>query len=184
MTIGRWSTIGSLIRSNPLNSLPRYVSLGKIETELKTNQFVDQICVCGNGLQTFLVAVVQVSQKNLMSLASEASVEPTLPPPALCKVGRSMASKKITTGLVSLSRRTELIRTEFQEPAVVELLLTILQGQLQRRGFLRVEIPKRLTICHEEWTPESGLVTAAMKLRRKQVEERFSAEIAEMYAQN
>lgn len=34
----------------------------------------------------------------------------------------------------------------------------------------------------EPWTPESGLVTAAFKLRRKPLEERYAAVLKSMYA--
>ena len=36
----------------------------------------------------------------------------------------------------------------------------------------------------EPWTPESGLITAAMKLKRKSLETAFGAEIALMYDGN
>ena len=36
-------------------------------------------------------------------------------------------------------------------------------------------------LVSELWTPESGLLTAAMKLKRKNIEEKFSEEIAQMY---
>jgi long-chain acyl-CoA synthetase len=33
----------------------------------------------------------------------------------------------------------------------------------------------------DEWTPESGLVTAAFKIRRREVVEKYRREIDEMY---
>ena len=33
------------------------------------------------------------------------------------------------------------------------------------------------------WTPDTGLVTAAMKLRRKQIKEKYQMEIDAMYRQ-
>lgn len=36
----------------------------------------------------------------------------------------------------------------------------------------------------EPWTPESGLITAAMKLKRKVIEATFSNEITDMYLNN
>ena len=38
-----------------------------------------------------------------------------------------------------------------------------------------------MCLVSEAWTPESGLLTAAMKLKRKTIESVFSAEIAAMY---
>ena len=48
----------------------------------------------------------------------------------------------------------------------------------------KFEIPKALFLVSEPWTPESGLLTAAMKLKRKSLETAFSFEIMEMYGGN
>ena len=45
----------------------------------------------------------------------------------------------------------------------------------------KFEIPRAVFLINEPWTPESGLITAAMKLKRKTIENVFSTEIAEMY---
>ena len=45
----------------------------------------------------------------------------------------------------------------------------------------KFEIPRAVFLVNEPWTPESGLITAAMKLKRKTIENVFSTEIAEMY---
>ena len=45
----------------------------------------------------------------------------------------------------------------------------------------KFEIPRAVCLVSEAWTPESGLLTAAMKLKRKTIESVFSAEIAAMY---
>ena len=47
----------------------------------------------------------------------------------------------------------------------------------------KFEIPQAVHLVSELWTPESGLLTAAMKLKRKNIEEKFSEEIAQMYHQ-
>lgn len=46
----------------------------------------------------------------------------------------------------------------------------------------RFEIPGALKLCPEQWSPDMGLVTAAFKLKRKAVEERYKHEISRMYA--
>ena len=45
----------------------------------------------------------------------------------------------------------------------------------------KFEIPKVLTLAPEAWTPESGLVTAAFKLKRKMVQNFFQQDIDQMY---
>jgi long-chain acyl-CoA synthetase len=44
----------------------------------------------------------------------------------------------------------------------------------------RVEIPKKLILC-EPWTPASGFLTEALKLKRKNIEKAFEKEIKKAY---
>ena len=48
-------------------------------------------------------------------------------------------------------------------------------------GLEKFEIPKQIYLTSDPWTPDSGLVTAAMKLKRKEIETRYSASISQMY---
>lgn len=48
-------------------------------------------------------------------------------------------------------------------------------------GLEKFEAPKKISLVLDEWTPESGLITAAMKLKRKDLETRYSSEIQQMY---
>ena len=45
----------------------------------------------------------------------------------------------------------------------------------------KFEIPKVVTLVPEAWTPESGLVTAAFKLKRKMIQSFFQRDIEQMY---
>ena len=45
----------------------------------------------------------------------------------------------------------------------------------------KFELPGAVTLCSEEWTPESGLITAAMKLKRKPLQEFYQLDIDRMY---
>lgn len=45
----------------------------------------------------------------------------------------------------------------------------------------KFEVPRAVFLVSELWTPESGLLTAAMKLKRRTIEDLFSAEIAQLY---
>lgn len=46
-----------------------YISLGKVEAELKTCPYVDNICVVGNGFHDYLVALVVPNVQQLKALA-------------------------------------------------------------------------------------------------------------------
>jgi long-chain acyl-CoA synthetase len=45
----------------------------------------------------------------------------------------------------------------------------------------RFETPGAITLVAEEWTPESGLATAAQKLKRKPIQERYQQDLDRMY---
>jgi len=59
---------------------------------------------------------------------------------------------------------------------IIQLFLYVV-GKLQR-----FEIPGAVKLCAEQWSPDMGLVTAAFKLKRKAVQERYQHEINRMYA--
>ena len=51
-----------------------------------------------------------------------------------------------------------------------------------KNGLEKFELPtKILLITNDEWTPETGLVTAAFKIRRLQVVARYKQEIDLLY---
>ena len=45
----------------------------------------------------------------------------------------------------------------------------------------RTEIPGGIYLCGETWTPEFGLLTEAMKLKRKQITAKYEKQIKEIY---
>ena len=51
------------------------------------------------------------------------------------------------------------------------------------RNLARFEQLKRVILIAEEFTPENGILTASMKLRRRVVEERYREQIEKMYAE-
>lgn len=57
-----------------------------------------------------------------------------------------------------------------------------LQAHGKKAGLHRSEIPMRCKLVKEEWTPDSGFVTAAMKLRRKNIQDHYMSDINEMYS--
>jgi len=46
----------------------------------------------------------------------------------------------------------------------------------------RFEIPQRLTLVAEQWTPETELVTASLKLKRKNITTHYRQELDAMYS--
>ena len=46
----------------------------------------------------------------------------------------------------------------------------------------KFEVPAAVKLCTEVWSPDMGLVTAAFKLKRKDIQDRYQHEINRMYA--
>ncbi|EEB90963.1 hypothetical protein MPER_10758, partial [Moniliophthora perniciosa FA553] len=51
----------------------------------------------------------------------------------------------------------------------------------KKNGFKPMEILQAVILTPDEWTPESGLVTAAQKIQRKKIADTFKKEIDEVY---
>ncbi|CAN8019594.1 unnamed protein product [Ixodes persulcatus] len=130
-----------------------YVSLGKVETALKTHPLVDNVCVIGSSLSTFTVALIQPSEPALRKLAETAGLTPAaLPLANLCD------DKRVT------------------EKAANDLI-----AHCMKAGLIKFEIPRKYKLCKEAWTPESELVTAALKIRRIQIQAFYMQDIMDMY---
>ena len=48
----------------------------------------------------------------------------------------------------------------------------------------KFELPGAVTLCQELWTPDTDLVTAAFKLKRKPLQQFYQKDINRMYGQN
>jgi len=128
-----------------------YISLGKVESELKSVSLIENICVYGDSLKMFTVALITPNVKLLEDL------------------GRKLGKRK-----------------EFRElcndPDVVKADEKMLQEQGKKAGLEKFEIPLRVKLVPETWMPDSGLVTAAYKLKRKNIQDHYQEEINDMYA--
>ncbi len=62
-----------------------------------------------------------------------------------------------------------------------EQILKDVQEACQKGGIERFETPQRVKIVTEAWTPETGLVTDALKLKRKAIEQKYHDDIEDLY---
>lgn len=81
------------------------------------------------------------------------------------------------TNDIIFSSRAELVAN----PKVQALYEQIVEGINQ--NLARFEKLKRVLVVPDEFTPDSGIMTPTLKLRRRVVEERYRQEINELYAQ-
>lgn len=129
-----------------------YVSLGKVESELKTCAVVENICVYGDSTKQNTVALIVPNPQVLDEIAERQGI-------------KGMEFE-------------ELCSSPVMEKAVVHELAE--HGK--KCKLHRFEIPTAVTLCKDIWTPDMGLVTAAFKLKRKDIQERYKNEISRMYA--
>ncbi|KHJ99260.1 AMP-binding enzyme [Oesophagostomum dentatum] len=128
-----------------------YISLGKVETHILTDHYVETVCAYGDSSKDYLVALVVPERKNLKKLAEELGV--------------------------SSDSIEELCKNKKVVDALLKEIQSHVSGKLER-----MEIPKKIYLCSEPWTPASGLVTEALKVKRRAVEKAFHDEICEMYS--
>uniref|UniRef100_A0AAQ6A7M5 long-chain-fatty-acid--CoA ligase n=1 Tax=Amphiprion ocellaris TaxID=80972 RepID=A0AAQ6A7M5_AMPOC len=65
--------------------------------------------------------------------------------------------------------------------AMEELVLKVITEAALTAQLERFEIPRKICLSPEPWTPETGLVTDAFKLKRKELKTRYQDDIERMY---
>lgn len=48
-------------------------------------------------------------------------------------------------------------------------------------GLERFEIPRKVFLTDDVWTPDTGLITDSLKLKRKPLADHYRAEVSQMY---
>lgn len=128
-----------------------YVSLGKVESVLKGCPVVANVCIFGESSKSYVVAVVCPVREILTEIARKFGKE-EMP-------WEDMVLDKDVTGAV--------------------LREVVNHGKGARLE--KFEIPGAVTLTGLEWTPDTGLTTAAMKLKRKPLVDYYSQDIDRMY---
>ena len=64
------------------------------------------------------------------------------------------------------------------DPKVKALVLKECNAAGKRSGFKSIEFLQSVVLTADEWTTESGLVTAAQKIQRKKIAQKYDAEIS------
>jgi len=128
-----------------------YVSLGKVESVLKGCPVVANVCIFGDSTQSYVVAVV-------------------------CPV------KEILTEIAAKFGKKEMEWEEMvQDKDVTGAVLREVMNHAKKSSLEKFEIPGAVTLTGIEWLPETGLTTAAMKLKRKPLSDYYEKDIRRMY---
>jgi len=155
--IGQWLPNGTLQiidRKKDLVKLQagEYVSLGKVEAAAKQSSFVDNTCVYADSFNSYCIILVVPAEKRLKEWAAENNLS-KLSWEELCA-----------------------------NPAAAKAVLTDIQAVCKAAKLARFEVPDKIKLCWQQWTPETELVTAAMKLKRENIKKAFADDIKAMYS--
>ncbi|XVE55342.1 hypothetical protein DITRI_Ditri03aG0151300 [Diplodiscus trichospermus] len=128
-----------------------YVSLGKVEAALSISPYVDNIMLHADLFHSYCVALVVASQHAVEDWASKQGVA--------------------FTDFADLCEKQETVK---------EVYLSLVQIAKKSR-LDKFEIPAKIKLLSTPWTPESGLVTAALKVKREAIRKAFSEDLAKLY---
>ncbi|OZC06311.1 putative CoA ligase 4 [Onchocerca flexuosa] len=131
-----------------------YVSLAKVETALLNCPLIDNICCYGESLHTYLIALIVPNQKHLTDMAEKLDIN--------------------TSNWTDLCHNAEIVE-EYKKR---------LDEHALKNHLLKNELPGKIYLCDEIWTAETGLLTEAMKLKRRPIKEKYEQVIAQLYREN
>ena len=69
----------------------------------------------------------------------------------------------------------------FEDRDINEYVLKDLYYHGLRNKLQKFEIPQAVTLVAEQWTPESGLITASFKMKRKKIQNSYQRFIDRMH---
>lgn len=118
---------------------------------MKSCSYVDNICIYGDSFRSYLIGLVVPNAKALKMLAEQ--------------LGKEHLS------------HNELCR----DKEIISMITKAITEHGIKAKLHKNEIPTKIKICPEEWVPDTGLVTAAFKLRRKNIEDFYKLDIDRLY---
>ena len=129
------------------------VYVWQIESALRNSPFVENVCVCTDPYSNHVAALISPNHRTLLELGKTLS-KPNLTFEQLCD--DSDVNRHICKSIKESSKKLDLkVR----------------------------EVPEIITLVKEEWNQENNLLTAAMKMKRKQVNDFYREQIKLMFAQ-
>ncbi|GJJ75725.1 long-chain acyl-CoA synthetase [Entomortierella parvispora] len=155
--IGEWhpdGTISIIDRKKNLVKLSHgeYIALEKLESVYKSTAYCNNICVYADSMQSKPVALIVASEPRILELAKAKGLE-SRDFAALCK-----------------------------DRVIIKGVLDACLATAKRAGLKPAEMLQGVYLESEEWTAQAGLLTAAQKLKRKEINQAYVAEIKTLYS--
>ncbi|KAJ8469511.1 hypothetical protein ONZ45_g16866 [Pleurotus djamor] len=178
--VGQWNADGTLSLIDRIKNLVKlsggeYIALERLESTYKSCPLVANICVHATPDAKQPMAIIIPHEANLRhALGSSSSSSPA---PSISSL--SNKSKGPTNGKIDVNAELEDL---CHDDRVKDLVLKECNAIGKKNGFKPMETLQAVVLTAEEWTPESGLVTAAQKIQRSKIAKKFEKEIKEIYA--
>ncbi|ETW80068.1 expressed putative fatty acid biosynthesis enzyme [Heterobasidion irregulare TC 32-1] len=156
--VGQWNKDGTLTLIDRIKNLVKlqggeYIAIERLESIYKSCTYISNICVHATTEAKQPIAIIIPHEGHLrQGLESVSGVDAKADFATLCSHAK-----------------------------VQELVLKDCNAAGKKNGFKPMELLQGVILTADEWTPESGLVTAAQKLQRKKVAEKYDKEIKEAY---
>lgn len=64
---------------------------------------------------------------------------------------------------------------------LIDLLLKSIRETGLKNGLKKAEIPTKIILVSDEWTPDNGMLTAALKLRRSVIKAKYETIIGDLF---
>ena len=146
---------------------------------MKTCPLIDNVCIYGDSSRSFVVALVCPDRLNLDRLASKLGKQDT--------DFTSLAADKVNHHSFTFAAYVlqgvvgAVLRELVQHGRNMKLEKFELPGAVSLVQVLRCSAPHCTALLQEVWTPDTELVTAAFKLKRKPLQLFYQKEINRMY---
>ncbi|CAG8499297.1 981_t:CDS:2 [Acaulospora colombiana] len=131
-----------------------YIALEKLESVYRSVLHVGNICVFADSLQRKPVAVILPTEARIMELAEEKGL-------------KEQSFEELCDNKVIISE-----------------VFNACQEQAKRAGLKPAEFLSSIVLVSDEWTPQNGLLTAANKLKRIELQKKYKEKIDYLYASN
>ncbi|KIY52242.1 long-chain-fatty-acid-CoA-ligase [Fistulina hepatica ATCC 64428] len=154
--VGQWNPDGTLSIIDRIKNLVKllngeYVALERLEGVYKACNLLSNICVHASSGAKQPLAIIIPHESNLRHALESLSTNPDAPLAELCA-----------------------------DPRVADIVLKECNALAKKNGFKPMELLQAVILTPDEWTPESGLVTAAQKIQRSKIAKAFEKEIKEV----
>ncbi|KAI0076872.1 acetyl-CoA synthetase-like protein [Panus rudis PR-1116 ss-1] len=173
--VGQWNHDGTMSLIDRIKNLVKlqggeYIALERLESVYKACNLVSNICVHASPDAKQPIAIIIPHEAHLRHYLKDKSV--------------ASSSASTSSGVSSASslpnHQADLVELCANEK-VKEIVLKECNALGKKNGFQPMELLEAVILTAEEWTPESGLVTAAQKVQRKKIADKFKTEIDKIY---